>query len=94
SLKNDTQIKQELIFEIPHSTKEFTLNDRWVEEHKAFLVRHCRCIDAGYNPVYKGFITGKKTSENSWSIEVQVKIQGNDSGEIYQYNYSGKAAIK
>lgn len=83
--KNDTQIKTQLIFQIGKDIEDFEMKDI----SNAYLQRHCRCIDAGYNLIKSGTITGTKTQNGTWSLSIDVKAEGNDSQTLYPFIFTG-----
>jgi len=85
--KNDTQIKTELIFQISNEKSSFEMTD----VDNAYLQRHCRCIDAGFNLIKTGNIKGTKLKNGTWSLSIDVIAEGNDSQTAYPFIYNGDA---
>ncbi len=83
--KNDTQIKTQIIFQISQDVEGFEMKDI----SHAYLQRHCRCIDAGYNLIKSGTITGTRMKNGTWSLSVDVMAEGNDSQTLYPFIFSG-----
>lgn len=87
--RNDTQIKTTVIFAIPSDKKSFQLDEAWLDKHAAFLLRSCRCIDAGYNKIIKGRLIGQLQQDDSWDLEIEVVAEGNDSQDPYTFSFTG-----
>ena len=87
--RNDTQIKSTLIFAVDANEDSFTYIDNFAVSCQAFFVRKCRCIDAGYNSINAGKITGKRSKDGSWQVNVEVTALGNDSNQTYNFKYAG-----
>ncbi|MEP2772182.1 MAG: hypothetical protein ABJH05_08535 [Fulvivirga sp.] len=83
--KNDTQIKTELIFQISNDNSSFEMKD----VDNAYLQRHCRCIDAGFNLIKTGNIKGTKLKNGTWSLSIDVIAEGNDSQTAYPFIFKG-----
>jgi len=88
--RTDRQIKSTIMFEIPSNSSEFEIKENWLE-NGAFMVRQCRCIDAGYNSITSGKISGKRTKEGEWEIAIDAEATGNDSGNKYSFNFKALA---
>lgn len=85
--RNDTQIKTSFMFQISSDLSSFET----AAISNAFLQRHCRCMDAGYNILSTGEVQGTKNSDGTWNISAAIKAEGNDSGDLYPFEYTGVA---
>lgn len=91
--RNDTQIKSVLYFSVNPEMKSFHFEDNF-ESINAFLRRHCRCLDAGFNKVKSGSITGEKIANGEWKLQIDIIAIGNNLKNEYPFQYSGIATIE
>lgn len=91
--RNDTMIKSVLYFSINPEKQSFHFKDNF-EGISAFLRRHCRCLDAGFNKVKSGSITGDKIANGEWKLQIDIIAIGNNLKNEYPFQYSGIATIE
>jgi len=87
--RNDTQIKTTIIFAIASDKKSFQLDETWFDKNPAFLLRSCRCIDAGYNKIIRGSMSGRLLKDDSWDLKIEIEAEGNDSKNLYTFSFNG-----
>ncbi len=83
-VRNDQGFIEEYWIILPEMTKDFV----WEPTiSSGYLIRRCRCQDAGANPIVSGKIKGKKT-DNAWKISVETVARGHDTGEDYTTDFN------
>lgn len=78
-VRTDQGYYEEIWLSLPALEKEFTWS---AIESTGYLIRKCRCVDAGINAIIQGEITGYRVRKH-WTINVEITARGGDTGENY-----------
>lgn len=92
--RNDSMIKSVLYFSVSENKEAFNFENGEFGAINAFLRRHCRCLDAGFNKVKSGYIKGQKRSDGKWELDIAITAIGNNLKNEYPLEFKGIASLE